>query len=354
VNLRFSNNRHLASKDKGVGMSSRQSVPSSLDACGPTIPRRRWLTGGLGGNLYLIVTLGGLIIVFSTLSPYFFQFDNMMNIARSVSINGMTAAGETMVLISGGLDLSVASVMAASGMVTSSLIMNAGWAIAPARLAGVAFGLLIGLINGLIVTKGRINPLITTLATGFIIRGLGYIASNGQTLGVIKPGYTEMGRDRLFDAVPYPVIGLLLTYAVVYFIMRYTKLGNYIYAIGGNANACRVSGINVDHWRLVIYMLCGAIAGFAGVVLSSLTGSGIPNVAIGSELVIIAGAILGGVSLSGGRGRVEGTLLGVLILGTLTNGLIMLNVQSYWQTVAQGGVLLAAVLIDAWRTGGYR
>jgi len=300
------------------------------------------------------VTLGGLVVLFSILSPYFLQFDNMMNITRSVSIVGITAAGETMVLISGGLDLSVASVMAASGMITSALIMHSGWAIEPARLAGVGFGIAVGLINGLIVTKGRINPLITTLSTGFIIRGLGYIASNGQTLGVIKPGYAEMGRGRLFEAVPYPVLCLVITYTVVYFIMGYTKLGHYIYAIGGNAAACRVSGINVDRWRLTTYALCGAIAGFAGVLLSSLTGSGIPNAAIGSELVIIAGVILGGVSLSGGRGRVEGTLLGVLILGTLTNGLIMLNVQSYWHTVAQGGVLLSAVLIDAWRTGGYR
>jgi ribose transport system permease protein len=334
-------------------MTSTEATSSSADVSRRVAIRKLW-TGAWGSNLYLIVTLGGLIVVFSTLSPYFFQFGNMMNIARSVSINGIVAAGETLVLISGGLDLSVASVMAASGMVTSSLIMNAGWDILPARLTGIAFGLSIGLMNGLIITKGRINPLITTLATGFIIRGLGYVASNGQTLGVIKPGYTELGRGRLFEAVPYPVIALLITYAIVHFILAYTRFGQYIYAIGGNAHACRVSGINVDRWRLATYMICGMIAGCAGVLLSSVTGSGIPNVAIGAELVIIAGAILGGVSLSGGRGRAEGTLLGVLILGTLTNGLIMLDVQSYWHTVAQGGVLLTAVLLDAWRTGGYR
>jgi ribose transport system permease protein len=295
-----------------------------------------------------------MIVVFTLLSPYFLQLNNMMNIARSISINGIAAAGETMVLISGGLDLSVASVMAASGMIVSSLIMNAGWAVGPARVAAMGFGLLVGLSNGLIITKARINPLITTLATGFIIRGAGYVASNGRTLGVIKEGYSELGRGRLLDAVPFPVIGLMLVYLLVYFVMQYTRLGHYIYAIGGNPVACRVSGINVDRWRISIYALCGMIAGTAGVLLSSLTGSGIPNAAIGSELVIIAGVILGGVSLSGGIGRVEGTLLGVLILGTLTNGLIMLNVQSYWQIIAQGGVLLIAVLIDTWRTGGYR
>jgi ribose transport system permease protein len=295
-----------------------------------------------------------MIVAFTLLSPYFLQLNNMMNIARSISINGIAAAGETMVLISGGLDLSVASVMAASGMIVSSLIMNAGWAVGPARVAAMGFGLLVGLSNGLIITKARINPLITTLATGFIIRGAGYVASNGRTLGVIKEGYSELGRGRLLDAVPFPVIGLMLVYLLVYFVMQYTRLGHYIYAIGGNPVACRVSGINVDRWRISIYALCGMIAGTAGVLLSSLTGSGIPNAAIGSELVIIAGVILGGVSLSGGIGRVEGTLLGVLILGTLTNGLIMLNVQSYWQIIAQGGVLLTAVLIDTWRTGGYR
>lgn len=320
----------------------------------PAAPRRWRLTISLGGNLYLIITLVGLIAIFKVLSPYFLQLNNMMNIARSISINGITAAGETMVLISGGLDLSVASVMAASGMVVSSLIMHAGWPIVAARVAAVGFGMAVGLVNGLIITKARINPLITTLATGLIIRGAGYVASGGLTLGVIKEGYTVLGRGRLLDVVPFPVIALIAVYLLIYFVMRSTKLGHYIYAIGGSANACRVSGINVDSWRLVIYALCGTIAGFSGVLLSSLTGSGIPNVAIGSELVIIAGAILGGVSLSGGRGRIEGTLLGVLILGTLTNGLIMLNVQSYWHTIAQGGVLLMSVLIDAWRTGGYR
>lgn len=320
----------------------------------PAAPRQRRLSIGLGGNLYLIVTLAGLITIFSVLSPYFLQLNNMMNIARSVSINGITAAGETMVLISGGLDLSVGPIMAASGMVVSSLIMDAEWPILAARVMAVGFGLVIGLINGLIITKARINPLITTLATGFIIRGAGYVASGGRTLGVIRQRYTVLGRGRLLDVVPYPVIALATVYLLIYFVMRHTKLGHYIYSIGGNADACRVSGIDVDRWRLAIYALCGTIAGFAGVLLSSLTGSGIPNVAIGSELVIIAGAILGGISLSGGRGRIEGTLLGILILGALTNGLIMLNVQSYWQTIAQGGVLLMSVLIDAWRTGGYR
>jgi ribose/xylose/arabinose/galactoside ABC-type transport system permease subunit len=308
----------------------------------------------LGGNLYLVVTLAALLVVFSILAPYFLQLTNMMNIARSVSINGIAAAGETMVLVSGGLDLSVGSVMAASGMVVSSLIMNAGWPALPARLVAISFGLGIGLINGLIITRARINPLITTLATGFIIRGAGYVASGGRTLGVIQEGYAELGRGRFLGIVPYPVIALAVVYIIVYVVMRHLKLGQYAYAIGGNANACRVSGIDVDRWRLVIYGLCGMIGGLSGVLLSSLTGSGIPDVAGGSEMLVIAGAILGGISLSGGRGRIEGTLLGVLILGTLNNGLIMLNVRSYWQTIAQGGVLLLAVLIDAWRTGGYR
>jgi ribose transport system permease protein len=317
--------------------------------------RRRWrLRNLLGGSLYLVITLAALLIAFSILSPYFFQVSNLMNIARSVSITGITAAGETMVLVSGGIDLSVGSVMAASGMVVSSLIMNAGWPTMAARLAAVAFGLAVGLVNGLVISKGRINPLITTLATGFIIRGAGYVASNGRTLGVIREGYTALGRGRLLDVVPYPVLALLVIYAVVYFVLGYLKLGQYMYAIGGNAAACRVSGINVDRWRLAIYALCGTIAGISGVILSSQTGSGIPDVSVGVEMVIIAGVILGGTSLSGGRGRIEGTLLGVLIMGTLTNGLIMLNVRSYWQTIAQGGILLMAVLIDAWRTGGYR
>lgn len=312
------------------------------------------MRGAMGGNLYLIITLGALLLAFSILSPYFFQVNNLMNIARSVSITGIAAAGETMVLVSGGIDLSVGSVMAASGMVVSSLIMNAGWPTLAARLVAVAFGFLVGLTNGLVITKGRINPFITTLATGFIIRGAGYVASDGRTLGVIRDGYTVLGRGRFLGVLPYPVLALVIIFVVVFLVMRHLKLGQYAYAIGGNAAACRVSGINVDRWRLAIYALCGTIAGLSGVILSSQTGSGIPDVSIGVEMIIIAGVILGGTSLSGGRGRIEGTLLGVLIMGTLTNGLIMLNVRSYWQTIAQGGILLMAVLIDAWRTGGYR
>jgi ribose transport system permease protein len=307
----------------------------------------------LGGNVTLLITLGVMIAVFSLSAEYFLQLDNLLNIARSISIVGIVAVGETIVLISGGIDMSIAAVMAMAGL-AAAVLVRAGLPFGVAFGAALATGLLVGSINGFIVTKLHINPLITTLAIGMIVRGLAYVAAGGATLTVPVKGFSDLGRGRLGGIVPYPVIILAIVYLLAHILLTRTILGRNVYAIGGNSIACRLAGINVDRWRVLFYALGGLFAGFGGYMLSSLVGSSMGNAAIGSELSVIAGVVLGGASLAGGEGTMIGTLLGILVLGTLTNGLIMLNVSTYWQQVASGVVLLLAVLLDAWRTGGYR
>jgi ribose/xylose/arabinose/galactoside ABC-type transport system permease subunit len=313
----------------------------------------RALKGKHGANLTLLFTLIIMLLIFSSMSPYFLTVRNLFNITRSIAITGVAAVGETIVLIGGGIDLSVSAVMAASGM-AAAVAIRAGLPFGIAFMIALILGLFVGLINGLIITKIRINPLITTLGMGMIVRGFTYIGYSGGTLTVPVEGFTELGRGRFLDIIPYPVIILLFVYVVMHIVLTRTLFGRMVYAIGGNPIACRLAGINVDRWRLVVYGIGGLFAGFAGYMLASLVGSAMANAAIGAELDIIAAVILGGASLSGGEGNLIGTLLGTLVLGTLTNGLIMMNVQVFWQMVARGTALMLALFIDARRSGGYR
>ena len=303
-------------------------------------------------DVALFVVLVGISIYFTVQSQYFFQTDNLLNIARSAAVNGIVAAGETMVLISGGLDLSISSVMAAAGMVTAASI-HAGLPPYLAILVGLSFGAVVGFINGIIITKMRINPLITTLATMAIIRGYCYVANNGLSFPIGDETFRSLGLGKLFD-IPKPAILLIIVYAIVYVLLRYTQFGRYVYAIGGNANSCRLCGLNVDRWRLITYVLCGICAAFGGIVLTAIAGTAIPNSALGYELIVISAVILGGTSLAGGEGSVLGTLLAMIVISTIANGMTILNYPVFWQQIIRGFILLLAVLIDAAQTGGYK
>jgi len=313
------------------------------------------LKGSYGSNLTLLITLILMIVYFSLVAENFFQLDNMMNIARAVAITGVVAVGETIVLISGGIDLSITSVMAAAGM-TAALTIRAGAPFVVGILVALLTGALIGVINGLIVTKIHINPFITTLGMAQIIRGFAYIISArySSTLTVPVEGFSELGRGRLLGIIPYPVIVLIVVFIIAHFFLTKTLAGRYVYSIGGNPMACRYAGIDVDKWRLLFFAICSMMAGFGGYMLTSLVGSAIGNAALGNEMNVIAAVILGGASLAGGEGNIIGTFLGVFLLGTLTNGLIQLNVPSEWQMVAAGAVLMIALFIDSWRSGGYK
>jgi ribose transport system permease protein len=303
-------------------------------------------------DIGLLFTLLAMGTFFSLQSPYFLSLKNFLNIGRAVSIRGTVAAGLTMVMISGGIDLSIAAVMAAAGMLTASLL-QAGLSEVPALLAGVALGAVLGVVNGLFVTKIRVIPIVATLATMSAIRGLGYVFSDGESLTIPVGSMSYLGRGSLLG-LPAPLFWFMLACLLVYFILRYTRLGHYAYAIGSNADACRMSTVKVDMWRMWLYIICGTFAAFSGLMLMSMSGTATPTAAFGAELDILTAIILGGISLSGGAGGITGTILGVLILGTMTNGLVLMGVRPYWQTVLRGVVLMIAVAVDSLRTGGYR
>jgi ribose transport system permease protein len=292
-----------------------------------------------------------LMALFAVLSPYFLLVQNFKNIGLAISIIGISAIGATLVIVSGGIDLTVGSMIGLS-VITVGALLTMGVPVIPAMLLTLLVGCLVGAINGLLIVKGRINPLIATLGMMSIIRGFAFVYSNGISHAIVSKEYGVLGRGGLLG-VPLPIALMLALYVVVWAIMKYTNFGHYVYAIGDNASACRLAGVDVNKWRYVVYIVAAAFAALAGMVLASLMQASLPQAGNGYELSIIAAVILGGTSLSGGVGSVFGTLLGVLIMGTLDNGFTLLNVPAFYQMIARGAVLIFAVFIDQLRTGGY-
>jgi ribose transport system permease protein len=301
----------------------------------------------------LLVALLLLVLIFSLTSPHFFNVQNALNIGRSVAVMGITAAGVTIGLIGGVFDLSIASVADLTIVVTSLASLN--WGVPPilAMLIGLTVGALCGLVNGVLVTKLRINPIIATLGTAGIFRGIAFLLTGGQSHAVTASGFQWLGRQRILG-IPSALIVMIVIMAIAYVILRHTKFGRNVYAIGGNPVASKLAGIDVDRQRLFCFMVVSLSASLSGLVLLSKLGTMIPNASAGTELEIIAAAILGGTALAGGGGAIQGTLIGVLILGTLRNGLVVNNVNVYWQQIASGVALVVAVAIDIVRSGGYR
>ena len=298
---------------------------------------------GLGLTLAFIAE----VIFFTIQSPYFFTTSNFENIGRAIAIIGVTAVGETIVIIAGGFDLSVGSTMAAAGMISAYLV-NHGTSFWLAFLAALGLGLLIGLGNGSIISYARINPLIATLATLSIIRGLGFVISGGEDLVISNTTYLNLGTNSV-AGVPITVCILLVTFIVFGAMMPRTHFGRYAYAIGSSARAAKLAGVRISRWRLAFYATCGVLAALSGIITVARTGTAQPSANLGIELDVITAVILGGTSLAGGRGRLAGTFLGLLLIGTLNNGLILIDVQSYWQMVVKGIILLLAVFWDELR-----
>jgi ribose transport system permease protein len=299
-------------------------------------------------TLTLVISYLAMCVVFSILTPYFLTVQNFVNIGQTLAVVGIVAIGETLVLISGGVDISVGSVAALAGVLASLLwnndILPIWWCVA----AGLAGGALIGLVNGLVVTKAKINPLITTLGTFSIVRGLAYVLSGGQTNQFQNEQVQFLGRGNI-GGVPFSLILMLALYAFFIFILRQTVFGRNLYAIGGSPLASRLASIPVNRYLLAAYTLSGFMAAFGGVLSTAQLASGTPQAAIGLEFTVIAAVILGGTSMAGGKGTLIGSLIGVFILRTLDNGLILMNVSSYYQQVGRGLVLLLAVSLDQLR-----
>jgi ribose transport system permease protein len=296
----------------------------------------------------LIVMYALIVATLSLLSPYFLSANNFLNLLLASSTIGIIAMFTTMLMVGGGLDLSVGSTVALVGVIISHAQYGLGiWG---ATMLGIGIGILIGFLNGFIVTRLAINPLITTLGMLSAARGLAFVISGGLTEPVPDEAFGQLGRG-FFGAVPVPVVVLALLIAASFIVMRYTTYGRAMYAIGGNPNASHLAGLPVKRYQLMAYTLSGLSAGIAGVFLTSRLAAGAPQAALGLELSVIGAVILGGTSLAGGKGGILGTVIGVLILGTLTNGMVLLSLSSYYQQIAQGLVLLVAVGLDQFRLG---
>jgi ribose/xylose/arabinose/galactoside ABC-type transport system permease subunit len=285
------------------------------------------------------------MLAMSLLSPTFATPTNLTNVLRQTSMVIIAASAATMIMISGGLDISVGGVLALSGVVAAKLA-TMDYPLGLAILAGTAAGLLIGLINGLLIVKLRITPVIATLGTMNVARGLAFLISGGRAVVTgLPPEFRLPGRSYI-GPIPTPVIIMVFIFIIFYFLLNYTLLGKYTYAIGGNRETARLSGISIGVVQFVLYSLGGLMAGLAGIILASRLASGQPDVGFGFEFDVIVAVILGGTSLAGGEGSVFGTLIGALIVGVLNNGLNLLGVHTFYQYVLQGVALIFAVYLD--------
>ena len=305
-------------------------------------PKQKATLQKLGPFIALVLVSVGLAV----LSPDFLTVANLLNVMRQVSINALIAFGMTLVILLGGIDLSVGSILALSSVGIATLIQS-GVNPMLATLLGVIGGGVMGLLNGLVVSKGKVAPFIATLASMTILRGLALVVSGGSPItGFNSDLFSMLGGGYVAGLVPIPVVWMLIMFGLFAFLLKKTVFGRHVYATGGNEDAARLSGVKVDQIKLWVYTVSGAMSAMAGVVLTSRLNSAQPTAGSGYELDAIAAVVLGGTSLTGGRGWIFGTLMGALLIGVLNNGLNLLGVSSFYQQVIKGVVILLAVLID--------
>ncbi|MDK2878928.1 MAG: ribose transport system permease protein [Thermoanaerobacteraceae bacterium] len=285
-----------------------------------------------------------LCITFTFLTDKFLNTYNMINVARQSAVNIILAVGMTMVILTGGIDLSVGAVLALVGTFVAGLLSK-GTNLIIALMIGLIVGTLFGIFNGLCVTKAKIPPFITTLGSMVIARSIGLIYSGGYPITGMPKSFTFIGSGYI-GIFPTPVIIASVIFILGLFLLNSSIIGRYIYAIGGNEEATFLSGVNVDQWKIIVYGIAGFLTGLAGIVLTARMNSGQPTVAAGIEMDIIAAVVIGGTSLSGGEGNLMGTLFGTLIITVLNNGLTLLNVSPYYQGAIIGIVILLAVWLD--------
>lgn len=306
-------------------------------------------TVGFGNLLVLIVTMILMFIIFSALSPHFLTLHNMLNLLQQVCVLGIVSAGVTLVVLSGNLDLSVGSILALSGIFAAWFIkLSSSWAIG--LMGGILVGTAAGALNATMINVLKMNPLIVTLGMSTVWEGVTKLLNNGTAIGIFDEKFKFIGQGRLLG-IPVVIYIMLAVFAVLIFALKYTKFGRDSYAVGGNSQAALYSGINIKKVRFLIYTLAGVFAGLAGTCYAAIVGSGTVTAGSASTMDSIAAVVLGGASLSGGVANMFGTLLGVLLLGTIDNGLAILGVSSYWQLVVKGSILIFAIFIDVMRGG---
>jgi ribose transport system permease protein len=291
------------------------------------------------------------VLIFSQLSEYFFTTDNILNITLQISIIAIIAVGMTFVILTAGIDLSVGAIVAFTGVITASVLkIQAPLPVAftLALAAGLVVGALSGAVAGIFITRFNITPFIVTLALMTIWRGAGYMYTDGRPVWGLPDEFSFLGSGRLLS-IPVPTLLMVLVYVVAYVILVYTRFGRHVYAVGGNKEAARLAGISTNGVIMRVYIICGTLSALSGILLASRVNSGQPNAGLSYELDVIAAVVIGGTSLFGGRGTIVGTFIGAMLIGVLRNGLNLMNVGSYVQSVVLGVVILLAVLLDQFR-----
>jgi ribose/xylose/arabinose/galactoside ABC-type transport system permease subunit len=293
-------------------------------------------------------------LLFAVLSPYFFTPDNLLNVTLQASITAIIAAGMTFVILTGGIDLSVGSLVAFAGIVTTGVLKSGlpgGVAFPAALAAGLVAGGLAGAFAGFCITRFSITPFIVTLATMTIARGAAFVITDGRPIWELPDAFAFLGSGRLLG-VPVPSLIMVLTFVVSHVALTRTRFGRHVYAVGGNIEAARLAGIRTSRVLINVYVISGGLAALSGILLASRMNSGQPNAGLSYELDVIASVVVGGTSLSGGKGSIIGTFIGAMLIAVLRNGLNLLNVGSYVQQVIVGAVILLAVMVDQLRRRG--
>lgn len=296
------------------------------------------------GMLCVLVLICAVI---SIANEKFLTFGNWQNLVRQISINGILALGMTFVILSGGIDLSIGPVVALSGVIAAKFMRDhEGMPIVVPILLAILICAVLGMFYGSVISWSGLPPFVVTLSIMQIARGIALAYTDGQPIIIKNTFFRMIGQGEVFNIVPVPFILFLVIFLLSLFLLKQTRFGRYIYAIGGNAEAARASGVNVRKYNTLVYMLNASFVGLAGLILAARTQSGQPAVGTGFECDAIAAVVIGGTSMSGGTGGVTGTIIGILIIGVINNGLNLLGVSSYYQTVAKGLMILAAVLLD--------
>ncbi len=294
-------------------------------------------------GIYFALVL--LVAVLAVISPPFFTAANLIDILRQISVIGILAVGQTVVIITAGIDLSVGSILALSAVMAASFAHPGQYPLIVPLMVGLGAGLVCGALNGFLIAKSKLAPFIVTLGMMTAARGMALVYTSGRPVFNLSNAYDTIGTG-YFAGIPLPVVIFVMVILGGIFLLHYTRFGRYVYAVGGNELAAKVSGISTEKILIYVYILQGVLAGVAGVVLSSRVMSASPALGEGYELDAIAAAVIGGTSLMGGVGTITGTVVGALIIGVMNNGLDMLNVSSYWQQIVKGAIIVLAVLLD--------
>jgi ribose transport system permease protein len=336
--------------DETIEVMAAQPGPTGPSGVPAAPGRLRSALGWLSPvkELNILIALLLLCALLAVLSPVFFTSNNLLGVARAFSLTAIAAIGQTMVIITGGIDLSAGSIIGLSSLSTGMLLAS-GWPSVPAILAGLAVGTAFGACNGLLITRLGLPPFIATLGTLSIGRGLIYVITQGYPVTAPRDELLLQIGQGYIGQIPMPVITMLIITIVASLFLSRSTLGRYIYAVGGNEEAARLAGINVNRVKMFVYTMSGFLASISGIILLSRLVSAQPTAGLGQELPVIAASIIGGTSLIGGEGTAFGALLGAAIVGVLENGIVLLGINTYAQQVVTGAVILLAVGVDIWQ-----